>query len=393
MRGSHAVVLSLLALCWSVSAVHAEDQDRRPATPEATAAEVTQAVADGASDVLAAIAARSDPDPWLVADQLCAGGDFDAARAFAEAVPQPVRKRLVAYVAAQRAEPEPAERRAQFAKMQAALSRGDAKVVLAATDNLPERSRSVVSLRAAHARALALASLRDEPKCLRQYLATGSAAAAFGWHRRAYELFESGHSVAMRIRDYARADQAGKAMVESAQALDRPQWAGLARLKWASALRRRNRIEAARSQLRQAHQAMDALGANVDAGIAALRLGNLLLREGRADEALDWFERAEQRAIAAEHVGLRGSALNNQANAHRQRGDLNRAVTTYATALATFEAANNTSNVARALSNLGSTLRELGRPEEALAHLTRTLEIRESLKAPAAIALTRNSLA
>ena len=46
------------------------------------------------------LAAQYNSCPWLVADELCARGEYDAAEAFAKAAPRPDTEKLPAYVAA-----------------------------------------------------------------------------------------------------------------------------------------------------------------------------------------------------------------------------------------------------------------------------------------------------
>ena len=52
------------------------------ATAFAQADDVLEAFHAKNTDKLKALAARYDPDPWIVADELCARGEFDAAAAF-----------------------------------------------------------------------------------------------------------------------------------------------------------------------------------------------------------------------------------------------------------------------------------------------------------------------
>ena len=64
---------------------------------------------------LKALAAKDDPDPWLVADELIARSQHDAADAFARAMPRVDVERLPAYVASQRGKPADAAGRARLA--------------------------------------------------------------------------------------------------------------------------------------------------------------------------------------------------------------------------------------------------------------------------------------
>jgi len=67
----------------------------------------------GDAEALKALAAKDDPDPWLVADELCARSEHDAALALAQAAPRKDTEKLPDYVASRRGPrrtPQPAPR-------------------------------------------------------------------------------------------------------------------------------------------------------------------------------------------------------------------------------------------------------------------------------------------
>ena len=86
------IVVGLL-LC--VAAAVAQEETE---TPEQAADQVLAAVQASDTETLKALAERDEPDPWLVADELCFRGERGAAVAFAKAAPRPDTERLAEYV-------------------------------------------------------------------------------------------------------------------------------------------------------------------------------------------------------------------------------------------------------------------------------------------------------
>ena len=88
----------LLALLIATS-VAAQDK-AKPDTPEQAADKVLAAFKAKDEAALKALAEKDQPDPWLVADELCYRGECRAADLFARAVPGKDGKKLTAYVTA-----------------------------------------------------------------------------------------------------------------------------------------------------------------------------------------------------------------------------------------------------------------------------------------------------
>ncbi|MDH3592940.1 MAG: hypothetical protein OER88_13730, partial [Planctomycetota bacterium] len=91
MRAGPLVIVLLLT-----SAAFAQDKPK-PLTPERAADEVLAAFKATDQAALKALAKRDNPDPWLVADELCARGEHDTAEAFAKAAPRKATEKLPAY--------------------------------------------------------------------------------------------------------------------------------------------------------------------------------------------------------------------------------------------------------------------------------------------------------
>jgi tetratricopeptide (TPR) repeat protein len=176
-----------------------------PLTAKQAADAVLVAVKADDPAALRALAGRDDPDPWLVADELCFRGEHDAAEAFAKAAPRVDVEALPAYVAAwQEREPDTAEREL-LAAMSAAMRVGEPQVVLDRTASLPGSLGTVVLVRLGHARGaalLGLGRLHESQAVLRR---VADAARILGWLWRASNLYDHALQVAWQGSDWAAA--------------------------------------------------------------------------------------------------------------------------------------------------------------------------------------------
>jgi len=135
------------------------------------------------------------PDPWLVADELCRRGDFDAASAFATAEAGPLTAGLDAYVAARRQRPSRREAYAAFAEAGRALQAGSPKAALARVD-AAEVERDVIGLRLRHRRADALRAMGRLEDAEAALVTVATEAQKLGWLRRTADArFRAGQCV------------------------------------------------------------------------------------------------------------------------------------------------------------------------------------------------------
>ena len=72
----------------------------KPMTEDEAAAAVLSAWKAKDDPLLKVLAAKDDPDPWIVADNLCAKGERDAGASFSTAAPRKATAGLPAFVAA-----------------------------------------------------------------------------------------------------------------------------------------------------------------------------------------------------------------------------------------------------------------------------------------------------
>ena len=106
MTKSRVRVFTLATVCLLTflgrAAAEDEKQQPKPLTREQSADAVLAAVEAQDEQALTALAEKDEPDPWIVADELCYRGEHDAAEGFAKAVPRKAIETLPAYVASRR---------------------------------------------------------------------------------------------------------------------------------------------------------------------------------------------------------------------------------------------------------------------------------------------------
>jgi len=145
------------------------------------------------------LAAKDDPDPWIVADDLCAQGGHDAAAAFAKAAPRPDVEKLLEYVGAQRGKPYDVAARKALDAANAALQAGKWAEALAAIDAAKHAGTDVVAVRLGLARGLALRGLNRLEESATACGEAAKWAEAPGWLKRAARCFnEQGMSAYSR---------------------------------------------------------------------------------------------------------------------------------------------------------------------------------------------------
>ena len=203
-------VFPLVLLTFLVTA-GAEDEHATPATVTEAAQAAVDAVDDDDQARLRELAARNEPDPWMVAELLCVRERLDVAEAFARAAPRLRVAKLPAYVAAQRENNralavDPLLRQTQ----EAFVGKHWKEVIeLAAPDR--EASATVGDVRIAHMHGRAHRGLRQLDKSSEIMLGAGRRAEALGWLDRARNIYFQAGVDAYRRRLHERAFQAWRA--------------------------------------------------------------------------------------------------------------------------------------------------------------------------------------
>ncbi len=348
-------------------------------TPAQAAARVVRALAAGDAAALRALAARDDPDPWLVADELCALAAPDAAVAFAEAAPRVDVDALPAYVGSRRGRRAAAAAREALAAAGRALEAGrfaDAMVAVGVADPAGD---PLAAMRLLYARGLALRGVRRLEESAAALREAADSALAAGWLAFAEQaLLESGASALSRA-DQKAAFAAWEAHLALAER--RGHRAGVARACGNLGIvhQRAGAIDRALELQQRALQLMEGLGDRAGLARTLGNLGNLHLDLGEFEGALDFYGRAL--AIADELGDRRGAArtLGNLGVVHAGRGAYTEALEHQRAALRLAEELGEREGVARALGNLGEVHLDLGAYSAALTLLRRALEMKREL--------------
>ncbi len=174
-------------------------------TPEQAAEAVLAAVKERNDAALTALAAKNEPDPWLVADLLCYRGAHDAAEAFAKAAPRKATEKLPGYVSSRRGmEPDEKARKA-LSVTNEATGRREWQEVLGLAEGVSSQLDSVVRVQVAYARGVALGHVRQRGESARVLVEVGEAAARMGWLSQAQTAFHQGGLSAYDDSDWAGA--------------------------------------------------------------------------------------------------------------------------------------------------------------------------------------------
>jgi len=422
MRRLLLVLLLAFALGPAVVLADGKEAEEKPAKPR-TAQDVADAilriVTAGDPDALEALAGEDKPDPWLVADELCHRGEYDAAQAFSKAAPRVVLEKLPAYVESRRGRaPDPKPRAALAAAEQALAAKSWTVALEALPADLP--LDDVVSIRIAVARGTAQRSLRRYAEGAQAFCAAGAAAQALGWIGLASKAWFEAGAIAMRA---ARWRQALGAFHVSRLLMkkvgDKP-GLGAVLLHAGNAHAALSQHAEARAHLEEALALQESVGDAAQRAAVLWGLGHLDYRLGEYAKALVRLEAAleinrarDDRAALARTLSMKGAvhhelgqdaaalrahreslalaeALddkpqismteNNLAMVHARRGEYAEAIERYRRSLRIDEELNDGPGQAQTLNNLGIALEELGRFDEALTHYRRSLILKEALE-------------
>ncbi len=406
----------LLALLSPVFAglVEARDAEDRAAIERAVAA---VRAAAGQPEALAKLAARDQPDPWLVAEALASTGDHDVAIAFAKAAPRPDVARLATYLERLRDAGIGAEDRSLYAELQA--HEGNPEQLLEATRSLPEGPVSVARVRIHRTRAAAQHALRRHAEAVDSLRAAADAAAELGWLREAgLRLREAGAlaarlsrsadaidaltaSVAMEERRgdlrqtavvlsdlggvYASTGAFTKALKLHGRALEIKEKLGD---RWAIAVEHNN-IGATYHLMVDFAQALPSYQRAIDIleelgdkkNVASLRanIAGVQFQLGDYPEALAAYLRALGELEAGGNEALVAQTLTNIAVVHQHMGDYAEALSAFEKGLVGLDAAGNRAVAAVARTNLGNLYARLGDYERALRILRQVYDEQKSL--------------
>ena len=349
---------------------------------------VLKAVEATDSAALKALAEKDEPDPWIVADELCYRGEHDAAEAFAKAAPRVDTEALPAYVEAWRKrEPDEADRQLLGA-MIAAVGAREPQQVIETTAAFSHKLDTVTRIRLRHVRGVALYALRRLKESEDVLRSGAKAARALGWLRRTSRMDDrAGRSANERAAweralafwneklalDERRGDKSG-----AANTLADIGTVHLSLGDYAKAL----------SLLQRALAQQQALGDKAGAARTLGSVGNVHCSLADYPTALAIYERAlAQLEALGDRVGAARS-LGNIGYVHWSLGDYAKALVAYERALERMNALGDKIGAATTLGNIGSVYGALGEHAKALALLQRAVEQFNALGDKAGVATT-----
>jgi len=387
MRSGMVLLLLIGAL-----ALGQEKKKPKPDTPKQAAFKALRAFKAKDRDALKALAEKDEPDPWLVADHLCAQGKHDAAHAFAKAAPRKDVERLPAYVESQRGNPDNAAARRTLAAAKRALATKGVKAMLVALQAADTLADDVVSVKILYVRGIAFNRLRRLAEGARALEAAAKLAKGLGWLRQAADALRDAGANAYHLSDW----QGALAAWERHLAIEesRRNRAGVARALGNIGLIHRNlgAYPKALSYQERSLKLMEQLGDR--AGIA-----RALSRIGVIHENLDAYPKAlsyQERALKLmEELGDRlgvAVALGTIGNIHRRLGAYPKALSYQERSLKLLEELGNRAGVAMILGAIGRSHQGLGAYRKALPYQERSLKLREELGDGAGIAATLGNI-
>jgi tetratricopeptide (TPR) repeat protein len=357
---------------------------------EDAAEQVARAHADGHAAAVEQLAARRDLDSWLVADELCARGNFDAAEAFAAVVPANVAGKLPACIAAQRAKPTDAELRETLRAANEALGANDAARVLALADGAG--GADVTGVRLLHARGLAHRAANRWAEASVAFREAAGAARGLGWPaREALALNEAGRAAynAGHPREALAAWEGELALVESFG--DRPRVAA-ALANIGNVQGRLGDPERSIATIERALAILEEVGNRVGLANTLAALGATHAALGDRARAVACMERS---LGLLEEIGDRAGVartLSNMGILHRRFGDCPRALDCLERSRRLSEEAGDRDGVARATAILGDVHLDLGDYPRALDCLERAVAVQQELGNRAGAAVTLGSI-
>ncbi len=395
-----------------------QDTPASPDTPEHAAARVAAAFEAKDDAAVKELAARDDPDPWLVADELLAAGRYDAALAFARAGRRGDTEALPGHLGSA-PRPDDAAVRGALAAFQDAAAREDMAAALRAVEGVAVPKGTAAGVRVLYGRAAALQALGRRDEGLRAYLAAAESAQSIGWRDREARARAEAAGLAANSGDHETALSCWERCLAIEQARGNRRREARFLVSLGYALRHLGRYEQAVERLEAALSLARELGDRPVLADAHLNLGSAVSAVGDSERALQHHEEAlrlyeelgdrqglayayanigsehhrlgdPQKALAfqmkalslKEELGDRPAmarTLGNLGNIHSGLGDENKAIELYERALAMHRESGNRYDLAIVLGNLGASHLTLGHGPQARAYLEEALALSDAL--------------
>lgn len=364
-----------------------------PPRPEQAVEEVLAALGAADEAALHVLAARADPDPWIVADLLLARGKRGEAIRFARAAPRYDVEALPGYLAAASGKADDARRRDRLAAAEAhQLAKRPKDAIDALADAPDEPIADVVGIRTGILRGTALAALLRVDDGLRALEAAAKAAEALGWWYGAVVAWNEAGKMSLRAAKYATARESFERTVAINERRNDPISVAKSLINVGVARSSVGELEAALAMYERSLATFDALHEDAASALVCNNVADLLLKMGDVARAREFAERAlalrqasGDRAGAARSLSVLGSIL-------RASGEFDRARDVIERAIQTHRRLGDRYAESSALSNLATVFDARGDHAKALSMFERTLTLQEALGLTREVATTLGNI-
>ncbi|MDJ0975015.1 MAG: CHAT domain-containing protein [Planctomycetota bacterium] len=414
---------TLLTLLLLPTLVRADDVRADPWVRAADA--VVKAVETDDKAAVEALARGFEPDPWLVADELCARGAREAAKVFAIAAIGPDTKRLGAYVDAWRASDAQHAAREAFTQARALGDRGQPQQALTQIHEL--EADGVTGAAMEFLRGMCLRGLRRYPESVAAFERAADAGERLGWMAGArHALVQAAMSVyltgdykavvttlrrvqsslgternpqrrgqlhgvlAYNLRQLGLLDEAREAFIVALAAYREAgnvPYTSNTLSEMAMLERMRGDLPAARARAKEGLDVAVAGHAQVFVVRALVRLGEIEVGAGNHRRAIQHFEAAAERASATGNEAYLPHVWTGLADAHKSMGAFAEALAVYERIEPHFRASGRVDQYTALLTQIASLHQLMGAYAEARRAYAQAVDLDRKAKLPTAYAL------
>ncbi len=346
------------------------------ATPAQAADRVLAATRAKDTASLRALGSAAVPDPWLVADELCARGEHDAAVLFGRETS--VADELEGYVAARRGAAHDGAERKLLQTVEKARDAGASAEVLALTDSVDLTAPSVAGIRLMTCRSIALLHANQLAKAEQALEAARDAAERIGWRRETAALLTASSRIKLHRGDVQGAGSALTRVVAIREAIGDPRELIVALVALGNFKSELGAFADAQDAYVRALALAESSGNRHSLGVLYENISLVHYLLGEHARALEMAN--VSLAIRTELGDGRGVTRMTAriAGIHESTGNYAEALDYAKRALAQQEARGNAADAAITLGQIGSILRFLGEYEAALEHLRRGLQLAQT---------------
>lgn len=328
------------------------------------------------STVPADLAGAADPDPWLVSDELCLSGEYDAAQAFARAVPRPDVEALPRYVEGRRkSKPDPRVRPALEA------AGGDRVAAIPLLEKVRGAGDAFERARVASELGSAYADSGRDAESTRAFAEAADLALEVGWLAGAVDPLVYAGQGALRDYDYDGAERWWTRLRQLQEKRGEAAFAATTILNLGALRGQAGDFQGALERFTEAVGRLRALGETAMVPGALANIGLVHARQGEFRKACLVYQEAIELAAPGERARL----LQLLADAQISFGDNDAAKRAYDEALAELQGSDDGLAVAQVQHDMG-VLALSTDPARALDLLTRSRRVFEKSGTPLELA-------